>query len=149
MEKLRKANAVWQGGLEDGKGWVSSESGVLSDTPYNFAKRFGEEAGTNPEELVAAAHAACFAMASSAELGKVGITPEKIEAGCTIKFEMVEGAPTITLAKLTATVVVPAGSDEAKARQAVEAAKAGCPISRLLNAPMELELNIVQSGAAG
>ncbi len=149
MEKLRKAKAVWQGGLQDGKGWVSTESGTLSDIPYDFAKRFGEAAGTNPEELVAAAHAACFAMASSAELGKVGITSEKIEAGCTIKFEMVGDAPTVTQAKLSATVVIPAGADQEKARQAVEAAKAGCPISRLLNAPVELELEIVQSGAAG
>src|SRR5467141_3776425 len=127
----RNASAVWKGGLQDGKGTVSSESVVLSGVPYSFSKRFGDEKGTNPEELVAAAHAACFSMALSGAMGKAGLTPESIETTATVTFDKVNDQWTVTSSHLQTTVKSPgAGADAFQ--QAAEGAKAGCPISRLL-----------------
>ena len=100
----RSASAVWQGGLKDGKGTVSSESGAFTNKPYNFRMRFEDEKGTNPEELIAAAHAACFSMALSLFLGNAGMTAQSIETGCTVTLEQVDGAFTVTSSHLDTTV---------------------------------------------
>jgi osmotically inducible protein OsmC len=138
----RSASAVWKGGLKDGKGTVSSESGVLSQTPYNFRMRFEDEKGTNPEELIAAAHAACFSMALSLFLGNAGMTAQSIETSATVTFEQVEGAFTVTSSHLDTTVRIP-NADKAAFEQAAEGAKAGCPISRLLNTKITMNATLV------
>ena len=137
----RKGSAVWQGGLKDGKGTVSTDSGVLSGTPYNFSKRFGDEKGTNPEELIAAAHASCFAMATSAQLGEAGITAESISATATVALEKVGDGFSVTTSHLEVTIKAP-GADRAKVQTAVDNAKGGCPISKLLNATITMEAKI-------
>jgi len=129
----RKASAVWRGGLKDGKGTISSESGVLKDTQYSFSTRFENGIGTNPEELIAAAHAGCFSMACSAELGKAGITPESIHTTATITMDKTDAGWTVTESHLDVAAKIP-GVDPAKFTTAANAAKAGCPISRLLKA---------------
>src|SRR6478672_9043419 len=103
----RKASAVWQGGLKDGRGTISSESGVLSNTAYSFARRFGDEPGTNPEELIAAAHAGCFSMAFSAQLGGAGMTPSKIETTSTVTIEKVGDGFGVTGVHLDVVASVP------------------------------------------
>lgn len=129
----RTSSAVWQGGLKDGSGKVSTERGVLKDTPYNFSGRFEEgTVGTNPEELVAAAHAGCFSMAFSGQIGERGMTPEKIATTATLTMEKVDGKMTITGIHLDTVATIP-NADEAKFQEAANAAKAGCPISRLLS----------------
>jgi lipoyl-dependent peroxiredoxin len=128
----RKASAVWQGGLKDGKGTVSTASGVLSNTQYSFSTRFEEGKGTNPEELIAAAHAGCFSMALSAQLGEVGLTPQRIETEATLTMEKTDAGFTVTEIHLECTATIP-NADEAKFKQAADNAKKGCPISRLLN----------------
>src|SRR6266487_5171473 len=105
----RKASAVWRGGLKDGKGTISSESGVLKETQYSFSTRFENGLGTNPEELIAAAHAGCFSMAFSAELGKAGITPESIHTTATITMERLEAGWTITAIHLDVNALIPGG----------------------------------------
>ena len=137
----RSASAVWKGGLKDGKGTVSSESGVLSDTPYNFSKRFENEKGTNPEELVAAAHAACFSMALSLFMANEGLTPESIDTRATVSFDNVNGAWTVTSSHLQTTVKSPNASPAAF-QKAAEGAKAGCPISRLLNTKITMDAKL-------
>ena len=137
----RKASAVWQGGLKDGKGTISAESGVLTNIPYSFAKRFGEEKGTNPEELIAAAHASCFAMATSGQLGSAGITAQSISASAVVVLEKLESGFAVTSSHLDVTIVAP-GADRAKIQTAADNAKAGCPISKLLNAKITLETRI-------
>lgn len=139
----RNASAVWEGSLKEGKGRVSTERGVLRDTPYNFSGRFEEGTqGTNPEELVGAAHAACFSMAYSAELGKLGITPTRVETKAAVNFEKKEADMTVTGIHLQTTVTAP-GADKAKVEQAAQAAKKGCPISRLLsNVDITLDLKV-------
>ena len=136
----RKASAVWQGGLKDGKGEISTASGILSHTPYNFEKRFGEEPGTNPEELVAAAHAGCFSMAFSAQLCEAKITPKRIDASATVTLEITSGGPAVTSSHLVFTVEAP-GADRAAVEKAAENAKGGCPISKLLNTKITMEAN--------
>jgi len=133
----RHASAVWQGTLKEGKGTVSTESGVLKETAYSFAKRFGNEAGTNPEELIAAAHAGCFSMAFSGKLTAAGFTPTQISTKASFTFEQVEGAWTITTSHLDMTAKVP-GIDQAKFEALANEAKATCPVSRLLNAKITL-----------
>jgi osmotically inducible protein OsmC len=128
----RSASAVWKGGLKDGKGTVSTESGVLTGTPYKFSNRFENEKGTNPEELVGAAHAACFSMALSLFMANEGLTPESIETTADVSFENVNGAWTVTASHLTTRVKSPNAS-AAAFQKAAEGAKAGCPISRLLS----------------
>jgi osmotically inducible protein OsmC len=138
---IRKASAVWQGGLKDGKGSVSTESGALSKTPYAFVTRFENEKGTNPEELIAAAHAGCFSMAFSAQLGNAGITPQSIETTADVTLEKLEKGWTVTQVQLTVTAKAP-GADKAAVEKAAQAAKEGCPISRLLNAKIGMTLTV-------
>src|SRR2546423_15706455 len=126
----RTASAVWQGNLKEGRGTVSTESGVLSQTPYSFSTRFENARGTNPEELVAAAHAGCFTMALSAELGKVGLTPESLSTTATVTLDRVDGAFAVTESHLEVVAKVPGASADAFA-QAARAAETGCPISEL------------------
>ncbi len=130
---LRRASAAWNGSLKEGQGHVSTERGLLSDAPYNFSGRFEEgTVGTNPEELIAAAHASCFSMAASAELGKLGVTPEQVATQAALKFEKTDAGMSVTGIHLTCTVSAP-GADAAIVDQGLQAAKAGCPISRLLS----------------
>ena len=140
---IRKASAVWQGDLKGGKGTISTPSGVIketafSDIAYSFSTRFEDKHGTNPEELIAAAHAACFSMALSAELGNAGLHPQRVEATAAITLDKVNGKPTITKSHLTVKAIVP-GADHAKFLEIANGAKAGCPISRLLNTKITLE----------
>ena len=137
----RKASAVWKGGLKDGKGTVSTESGVLSNVQYSFGTRFESGTGTNPEELIAAAHAGCFSMALSAELGKVNLKPESINTTATITLDMLPTGPTITSSHLETAVKIP-GADKAVFDKASADAKAGCPISRLLNTKITMEAKL-------
>jgi len=140
----RKASAVWRGGLKDGKGTISTESGVLKETQYSFSTRFENGVGTNPEELIAAAHAGCFSMAFSAELGKAGITPESINTTATITLDKTDTGFAVTQSHLDVTAKL-AGADTTKSREALEianAAKAGCPISRLLKANITMDAKI-------
>jgi lipoyl-dependent peroxiredoxin len=137
----RSASAVWQGNLKDGKGSISTESGVLSHTPYSFSTRFEKGHGTNPEELVAAAHAGCFSMALSAELGKAGITPDSIQTTANLTMDRLEAGWTVTAIQLEVIARIP-GGDQAKFKAAANMAKVGCPISRLLNAKITMEARL-------
>ncbi len=137
----RKASAVWHGDLKQGKGAISTESGVLSQTQYSFSTRFENGVGTNPEELVAAAHAGCFSMALSAELGKGGITPESIRTDALLTMDRLETGWTVTEIHLEVSAKIP-GADRAAFEQAANAAKAGCPISRLLNAKITMNVQL-------
>ena len=138
----RSASAVWRGGLKDGNGAVSSESGVLSSTPYNFRMRFENEKGTNPEELIAAAHAACFSMALSMILGDAGMKAESITTKATVTLEQVGGGFSVTSSALETHVKIP-NADKASFLEAAEAAKSGCPISKLLNANVTMDATLV------
>ncbi len=134
----RTASAIWQGDLKSGKGTISTASGVLSNTPYSFSARFEQGAGTNPEELIAAAHAGCFAMALSAQLGEAGLVAQRIDASATVTLEKTDGGFAVTSSHLQVTVKVP-GGDRAKIETAANNAKAGCPISKLLNAKITMD----------
>ena len=138
---LRKASAEWRGGLKDGRGTVSTESRVLQSAPYSFSTRFENAAGTNPEELVAAAHAGCFSMALSAQLGEAGVKPESIRTTAGVTLEKLEGGFAVTAVHLDVTAKVP-GVDPAAFTKAAEAAKAGCPISKLLNARITMDAKL-------
>jgi len=129
----RKATAVWQGNLKDGKGVISTESGALKQTQYSFKTRFENGVGTNPEELLAAAHAACFAMALSNELATMGFTPTKLEATAAISLDMVKDGFAITKSHIDLVANVP-GIDKKQFETAVSTAKAGCPVSKLFKA---------------
>jgi osmotically inducible protein OsmC len=133
----RKASAVWQGDLKSGKGTISTASGVLSNTQYSFSARFEQGTGTNPEELIAAAHAGCFAMALSAQLGEAGLVAERIEASAAVTLEKTDGGFAVTSSALDLKLKVP-GGDRSKMETAANNAKAGCPISKLLNAKITL-----------
>jgi lipoyl-dependent peroxiredoxin len=133
----RKATAVWQGNLNQGKGTLSTESGVLKETPYSFHTRFENGTGTNPEELLAAAHAGCFTMALSAELGKAGITADKMETTATISLEKAGEGFSITKSHLDLTAHI-AGADKAKFDTAVQTAKTNCPVSKLYKAEISI-----------
>ena len=133
----RKASAVWNGSLKEGKGTLTTESGVLSQTPYSFRTRFEEEKGTNPEELIAAAHAGCFSMAFSMILGQAGMTPEKIETEAAVTLEQKDGGFAVTASHLDVRATIP-GAEAAAFQEAAEKAKAGCPISKLLNAKITM-----------
>ena len=137
----RKASAVWHGDLKGGKGSISTTSGVLKETQYSFSTRFENGIGTNPEELIAAAHAGCFAMAFSAELGKAGIKPESISATATVTLDMLPTGPTVTVSHLDVTAKIP-GADREKVLSVANTAKAGCPISRLLNAKITMDAKV-------
>ncbi len=138
---VRKASAVWNGSLKEGKGTVSTESGVLSKTPYSFSTRFESAPGTNPEELIAAAHAGCFTMALSAQLGNAGIKPEKLETTAALTFEKLDAGFTVTKIHLDVTAHIP-GADKAAFEKAAQDAKTGCPISRLLKAEITMTANL-------
>jgi len=137
----RKASAVWRGDLKTGKGSISTESGVLRDTQYSFSTRFENGIGTNPEELIAAAHAGCFAMAFSAELGKAGITPESISATATVTLDKTDAGWTVTASHLDVAAKIP-GADRAKVLGLANVAKLGCPISRLLKANVTMDARL-------
>src|SRR6185436_14367138 len=137
----RKASAIWRGDLKGGKGSISTESGTLKETQYSFSTRFENGVGTNPEELIAAAHAGCFSMAFSAELGKAGITPESIRTTATVTFDKTDAGFSVTESHLDVTERIP-GADRAKAMEIANAAKAGCPISRLLKANITMDAKI-------
>jgi lipoyl-dependent peroxiredoxin len=137
----RKASAVWRGGLRDGRGTISTDSGVLSDTQYSFSTRFEEGKGTNPEELIAAAHAGCFSMALSGQLGNAGLTAESINTTAAVTLDKTDAGFTITAVHLSVTARVPGASPEAFETAAANA-KAGCPVSRLLNAQITMEAKL-------
>jgi len=138
----RTASAHWQGGLKDGRGTVSTASGVLSQTQYSFSTRFENGIGTNPEELIAAAHAGCFSMALSAQLDGAGMKAEAIDTKATLTFEKKDAGFTISKIHLDLTAKIP-GADEAKFQKAAADAKAGCPVSRVLNAEITLSAKLV------
>ena len=137
----RKASAVWKGGLKDGKGTVSSASGVLANTPYSFTTRFENAPGTNPEELIAAAHAACFSMALSAQLGGANLTPESINTSATLTMEKLEAGWAITAVHLDVVAKVPGATAESFST-AAQNAKAGCPVSKVLNAEITMDAKL-------
>lgn len=137
----RTGSAIWQGDLKTGKGTVSTESEVLSQTQYSFSTRFESGKGTNPEELVAAAHAGCFSMALSAQLGEAGLTAEKLETTATVTFDKTEAGWTVTNIALNVKGKVPK-ADEAAWTKATQAAKTGCPISRLLNTTITMDAKL-------
>lgn len=137
----RKASAVWTGDLKNGEGTVSSASGVLDDTRYGFKSRFEEGPGTNPEELVGAAHAGCFSMALSAILGEQGVTPERIETSATVSLEKVGDGFEVTKIHLDVSAKI-AGIDDEAFQNAAAAAKAGCPISKLLTAEISMDAKL-------
>ena len=137
----RSASAVWKGGLKDGRGTISTQSGVLADTQYSFSTRFEEGKGTNPEELVAAAHAGCFSMALSAQLNNAGQTAESIETEATVTLDKTDAGFTITAVHLKVRAKVP-GATPPDFQKAADAAKAGCPISRLLKAEITMETRL-------
>jgi osmotically inducible protein OsmC len=138
----RSASAHWQGGLKDGRGTVTTASGVLSQTQYSFSTRFENGVGTNPEELIAAAHAGCFSMALSAQLDSVGLKADAIDTAAKLTFEKVGENFTITKIHLELRAKVP-NADDAKFQKAAADAKAGCPVSRVLNAEITLDAKLV------
>jgi osmotically inducible protein OsmC len=138
----RSASAVWKGGLTDGTGTVSSESGTLANVPYNFRMRFENEKGTNPEELIAAAHAACYSMALSMILGNAGMKAESISTKATVTLEKVGDGFSVTSSALETRVKIP-NADQAAFQKAADTAKTGCPISKLLNAKITLDAALV------
>lgn len=136
-----KASAIWEGGLKDGNGKVSAGSGAFSDLAYTFATRFEGKDGSNPEELIAAAHAGCFAMALSNILGEAGMNPEYITANATVTLEMLDGGPTVTKSHLVVKAKVP-GAGDGDFQEAANKAKEGCPISRLLKADISMDASL-------
>ena len=137
----RKGSAVWQGGLKDGKGTVSTDSGVLSNTQYSFSTRFEDGKGTNPEELIAAAHAGCFSMALSAQLGNAGMTAEQIQTTATVSLDKGDGGFAITAVHLDVRAKIP-GADKQAFETAAANAKAGCPVSKVLNATITMDAKL-------
>jgi osmotically inducible protein OsmC len=138
----RIATAVWNGDLKSGKGTLTAPGGALNKTPYSFTTRFGDTPGTNPEELIAAAHAGCFTMALSAALGKAGITADELTTKATLTFDQVNGNWTITAVHLDLAGRVP-GLDAAKFEEIAEDAKANCPVSRVLKADITLSVKLL------
>ena len=138
----RRATAVWQGGLRHGKGALTTESKVLADAPYSFSTRFEDTPGTNPEELLGAAHAGCFTMTLAARLGESGVTPERIETKATVTLEKLETGFTITRVNLDVTVKAP-GADHAKFDAAAANAKDNCPLSKVLRADISMDARLI------
>src|SRR5262245_4762190 len=137
----RTGSAVWKGGLKDGKGEVSTGSGALKSLPYSFTTRFEDAPGTNPEELIGAAHAGCFSMALSGQLGNMGMTAQSIATNATVTMEKLEGGWTVTAVHLDVTATIP-GADAGAFQKAAQNAKTGCPISRLLNAKITMDAKL-------
>lgn len=140
----RTASAVWNGGLKDGKGTISTQSGALSDTPYSFVTRFESGKGTNPEELIAAAHAGCFTMALSAQLGTMNFTPQSLRTTAKLTLEKLEAGWTISKIHLDVAARVP-GISGAAFDSAAASAKANCPVSRLLKAEITMTAKLEQA----
>ena len=138
----RKGSALWQGSIREGKGTVSTESGALKSAPYSFTSRFESGAGTNPEELLGAAHAGCFSMALSGQLAAEKLTAESIATTATVTVEKVDGGFGITHVHLDCQARIP-GADPAAFQRAAAAAKAGCPVSKLFNAKITLDAKLV------
>jgi len=136
----RTASAVWRGSLKEGQGAITTQSKVLGDTPYSFSARFEHGNGTNPEELIAAAHAGCFTMALSAQLGNANLTPESLETTATVRLEKTDKGFTITAIHLMTRAKVP-GADKTAFETAAQNAKNGCPISRLFQGNTQITLD--------
>jgi osmotically inducible protein OsmC len=139
----RTGSAVWQGGIRDGKGTVSTESGVLDGAQYSFSTRFEDGKGTNPEELLAAAHAGCFSMALSKQLNDAGLTADSINTTASVRLEKTDAGFSITKVHLDVTARVP-GADAAAFETAANNAKAGCPVSRLFNAEITMDAKLAE-----
>ena len=139
----RKASAVWRSGLKDGKGGISTESGVLKDTQYSFSTRFENGIGTNPEELIAAAHAGCFSMALAAQLGNANLKSERVATTATVTMEKLEAGWTLTAVHLDVTAKIP-DATAAAFEAAANNAKSGCLISRVLNAKITMDAKLEQ-----
>jgi osmotically inducible protein OsmC len=142
MKIVRTGTAAWSGGIKDGKGSISTESGALQDYPYGFSSRFEGQPGSNPEELIGAAHAACFTMALSLILGEAGLRADHMDTAAKVSLEQVEGGYAITAVHLTLKAKVP-GADQATFEK-LTAAKAGCPVSKLLKAEITLDASLVE-----
>ncbi|MDX2209792.1 MAG: OsmC family protein [Sphingopyxis sp.] len=142
MKIQRSASVHWEGGLREGKGAISTASGALSAYPYGFASRFEGVAGSNPEELLGAAHAACFTMALTLVLSQAGLTAEALDTKAVVTLEQVEGGFHIPLVELTLRAAIP-GADEAAFQAAAAAAKANCPLSKVINAEIKLDAQLV------
>jgi osmotically inducible protein OsmC len=142
MAIKRRGSAVWQGGIKDGKGAISTASGALKSYPYGFASRFEGSPGTNPEELLGAAHAGCFTMALSLILGEAGLTAEKMETTAEVTLSQVEGGYAITAVHLSLQAKVP-GADQATFQALAAKAKAGCPVSKVLKAEISLDAKLM------
>jgi lipoyl-dependent peroxiredoxin len=137
----RKASAVWKGGLKDGKGTISAPGGALNNTQYSFATRFGDTPGTNPEELIAAAHAGCFSMALSAQLGEAKLTADSISTTVTLSLDKLDSGWTITASHIDVSAKIP-GADAATFQKCAEAAEKGCPVSKVLNAKITMSAKL-------
>jgi osmotically inducible protein OsmC len=135
---VKHGSAVWAGGLKDGRGRISTESGALTDQPYGFNTRFADKPGTNPEELIGAAHAACFSMALANILGEDGIVPDEIATTSSVTLD----AEDLTITRAALNVTLKAAAEESKLRAAAEKAKAGCPVSKLLKAEITMTLKL-------
>ncbi|QGP78916.1 OsmC family protein [Sphingobium sp. CAP-1] len=142
MKINRSGSAVWTGGLKDGKGAISTQSGALDAYPYGFATRFEGQPGSNPEELIAAAHASCFTMALSLILGEAGLTADKMETSAVVTLEKLDDGFAVTASRLTLKATIP-GADDATFQQLAAKAKANCPISKLLKADISLEAELL------
>jgi osmotically inducible protein OsmC len=138
---IKKAWAVWKGGIKDGGGTISTETGVLKEAPYGFKARFENGKGTNPEELIGAAHAGCFSMALSKMLSDAGLTAEKIETHAAVTLDKVGEGFEITATHLTVTAKIP-GADKAKFEELANKAKSGCPVSKLLKAQITMDATL-------
>ena len=138
---IKKASALWKGGIKDGGGVISTETGVLKDAPYGFKARFEDGPGTNPEELIGAAHAGCFSMALAGMLGEAGLTAQSIETTAAVTLEKRLSGYEITASHLTVRVTIP-GADRAKFEQIANAAKSGCPVSKLLKAAITMDATL-------
>jgi lipoyl-dependent peroxiredoxin len=137
----RKASAEWNGNLKGGKGTISTDSGVLSNTQYSFSTRFESGIGTNPEELIAAAHAGCFSMALAAQLGEAGITAESIKTTASVSLDKADDGFAITTVHLDVTAKIP-GIEQQTFEQAANSAKEGCPVSKVLNAKITMDAKL-------
>lgn len=142
MKIKRRGSASWKGGLKDGRGTISTESGALQAYPYGFASRFEGQRGTNPEELIGAAHAGCFTMALSLILGEAKLVAEQMDTSAEVTLEQVEGGFAITAVHLTLKAKIP-GTDQATFQQLAAKAKAGCPVSKLLKTEITLDAALV------
>ena len=140
---IRTASAVWKGGLKDGQGSLNTQSGVFREQPYSFQTRFGDAKGTNPEELIAAAHAGCFSMALSLFLNNAGLTPQQIDTKASLTLSPEGGGFTITAVHLDVSARVP-GADEAKFMEAANGAKQNCPVSKVLNAKITMDAKLLK-----